>query len=327
MQINKKRFDNFIKQPALGFDEHSRGRSAAQLKAFEKKIGFSLPDNYIEIMKLQNGGAVSHSKIAGVEDFDFKDGFRPIRPDLDDFIDNFRDYILLTCDDEQLQVATQLLKPFHPERLILFSDLHGHAAACFDYGYRLDKPLANPEVVFIDDDGDDFLHFREMGPRYANFDTFLDNLSADEGENEDALYLGVVCSSYDITLKSIAATLKINLESYENDDRYGHFNFKTWHSSHVPLYLDDATLKQHAQNNNSDFAELLAWTEDEGRIRHIYAIFSPNQHLAGTYLYPDNPDVNMVIEIKKSWFPMQKPVEALMAALKQITELNEVMFL
>ena len=327
MQINNKQYTNFLKQPALGFDEHSLGRSIAQLDAFEVKIGFKLPESYRQIMQMQNGGAVRYGKIAGVEDFDFKEGFRPIRPDLDYVIDNFRDYILASYDDEQLQEATLLLKPFHLERLILFSDLYGHGAACFDYGYRLDKPLANPEVVFIDDNGDDFFHFREIGPRFVNFDVFLDNLSADEEENQDAIYLGLVCSNYDITLKSITTKLNITLKDYENDNRYGYFNFKMWHSSHVPLYLDDETLKQHAQSNTSDIAELIAWTEEEGRIRHIYAIFSPNQHLAGTYLYPDNVDVNMVIEIKKSWFPMRKPVEGLIVSLKHIAEVHDVLLL
>ncbi len=155
------------------------------------------------------------------------------------------------------------------------------------------------------------------------FDVFLENLSIDE--QKDTIYLGVVCSSYDMTLKQIAKQLNLDLKSYENDDRYGHFNFKTWHSSHIPLYLDDETLKEYAKTNTSEIVELLAWTEDEGRIRNIYTIFSPNQHRAGTYLYPDNADVNMVIEIKKSWFPMQKPVEAFIASLKQIPDVADVL--
>jgi SMI1-KNR4 cell-wall len=334
MQINNKEFKNFIKQPSEGFDEHSQGRSVAQLDAFELKIGFALPDTYRAIMQQQNGGSVRYNQINGVDKFSFDCGFTELRPDLSYYINHFSDYILSTYSNKDLLEAKKSLKPFYPERLIIVSSLDGHGKICFDYGYRSENTLETPEVVIIDDDAytidetadESFLHFTEIA-RFDDFDHFLQNLKIDT-ENQSEIYLGIVSKvSYETTITAIAKYFNITLESYKNDDRYGHYNFETWHSGHLPLYLDDETLKLYAENNNSEYAELLAWSEDEGRIRNVYAIFSPNQHRSGTYLYQDNPEVNVVIEIHKTWFAMQKPIEGLMAQLQQIAEIGDVVVL
>ncbi len=334
MQINNKQFKNFVKQPSEGFDEHSQGRSVAQLDAFEAKIGFALPDTYRAIMQQQNGGSVRYGRISGVDKFSFDCGFTEIRPDLPYYINYFSDYILATYSDEDLLKAKEALNPFYPERLIIISGLDGHGALCLDYGYRAENTLETPAVVVIDDDPDvtdeiadkSFLYFAEIA-RFDNFDNFLQNLKVDL-ENQLEIYLGIVSKvSYESAIAEIAEYFNIKLESYKNNNRYGHYNFETWYSGHLPLYLDDETLKQHAESNNSEYAEMLAWSEDEGRIRNIYAIFSPNQHRSGTYLYQDNPNVNLVIEIHKTWFAMKKPIEGLMAQLQQIAEISDVVVL
>jgi SMI1-KNR4 cell-wall len=334
MQINNKQFKNFIKQPSEGFDEHSQGRSVAQLDAFEMKIGFVLPENYRKIMQQQNGGSVRYSQINGVDKFGFDCGFTELRLDLPNYIHQFGDYILSTYSEEDLQEAKQTLKPFYPERLIIISGLDGHGTVCFDYGYRTEIILEIPAVVIIDDDAfmtdetakKSFLHFTEI-VRFDNFDHFLQNLKVDT-ENQLEVFIGIVSKfNYEDTINKIAEYFNIALQSYKNDDRYGYYNFETWHSGHLPLYLDDETLKLHAENNNSEYAEILAWSEDEGRIRSIYTIFSPNQHRSGTYLYQDNPEVNVVIEMHKTWFAMQKPIEGLMAQLQQIAEISDVVML
>ena len=147
---------NFFKQPAKGFDENSRGRTDEQIAEFEAKVGFKLPAAYCELMRLQNGGSVQYQKIVGVEDFSFGGGFSALRPELNCHVTNFRDYILLTCDEQELAATQKELSPFYPERLVLFSGLDGHGGAFFDYGYRQHNVVADPSVVFINDDGDDF---------------------------------------------------------------------------------------------------------------------------------------------------------------------------
>jgi hypothetical protein len=318
---------NFFKQPARGFDAHSQGRTEAQLAEYEKKVGFKLPMSYRELMRQQNGGSVRYEKIANEENFNFNGGFSQLRPDLAYYITNFRDYILATCDEDELATTQKQLAPFYPERLVLFSGLDGHSAAYFDYGYRKAEAVENPSVVFIGDDGDDFLHFAVIGPQFANFDAFLASLSLD-AEMEDAVYLGIVSTNdYATTMQQLAKYLQLNLKIYVDDDRYGHYNFDIWHSAHVPLALDDATLQDYAEQNGTTLKDMQEWTSTEGGTRNIYTIFSPNQQRAGTYLYHDNPDVTVVMEIKKSWFAMQKPIEGLMAKLRQLPGIANVITL
>lgn len=320
---------NFFKQPALGFDEHSLGRTEAQLADYETKAGFKLPASYRELMKIQNGGSIRCEKIAGVEDFSFYGGFSPIRPDLSCYVTNFKEYILRTCEADELaqlqrDQAHKQLAPFHPERLILFAGLDGHSAAYFNYGFRQDKPVENPSIIFIGDDGIEFLHFGVIGPHFANFDDFLQSLVLDT-ELDDAMYLGITSNkSYHETMQLLAQNLGLKPETYLNDDRYGHYNFDVWHSAHVPLELDDETMQNYAKQNGTTLEAMQDWTLTEGKTRNIYSIFSPNQQRAGTYLFQDNPELSMVIEIKKSWFPMQKPVAGLIERLRKLPAIIDV---
>jgi SMI1-KNR4 cell-wall len=318
---------NFFKQPASGFDENSQGRNNEQLAAFEAKVGFKFPASYCALMRMQNGGSVRYEKIAGIEDFDFNGGFSELRPELEYYITNFKDYILMTCDEEQLAETQKALAPFYPERLVLFSGLDGHSAAYFDYGYRQKEAVANPSIVFIGDDGDDFLHFNEIGPKFASFEAFLDNLAFNT-DMDDATYIGVVSSNnYDTTMQMLAKQLGLNLKVYVDDDRYGHYNFDTWHSAHVPLELDEETMQLYAEQNGTTLEKMQDWSASEGTTRNIYSIFSPNQHRAGTYLYHDNPELTVVLEIKKSWFPMKKPIDGLVAKLRQLPGITSVVTL
>jgi SMI1-KNR4 cell-wall len=318
---------NFLKQPAKGLDENSQGRTEEQIGAYEAKVGFKLPASYCELLRQQNGGNVRYQKITGIEDFSFNGGFVELRPELEHYITNFKDYILMTCSEEQLAETQVKLSPFYPERLVLFSGLDGHSAAYFDYGYRQQKPVTAPSIVFIDDDGDDFLHFREIGPKFDSFEAFIDSLQFDT-EADDASYIGIVSNhDYDKTMQQLAQYLGLKLKNYADDERYGHFNFEQWHSAHVPLELDDKTMVQYAKENGTTLEKMQDWTVSEGKTRNIYSIFSPNQHRSGTYLYPDNPEITVVMEIKKSWFPMQKPIASFTAKLRQIPGITEVITL
>ncbi len=327
-------FKNFFHQPVEGFHQHNQGRTEAQLNAFETKIGFALPKTYRQLMQLQNGGSVRYGKIPGVDQFGFHSGFMAIRLDLDYYIYQYHDYILASHSHEDLLEARQTLAPFYPERLILVSGLDGHGAICLDYGYRTEAILETPAVVVIDDDAyieDDsadksFLSFCEIA-RFESFDVFLENLEVDV-ENQLEHFVGIVSNvDFETTVQAIASHLGIELESHVHQDQNADYIPQAFYVGHLPLYLDDETLKVHAEQNNSEFAELLAWTEEEGRTRRIYSVFSRNQHQAGTYLYQDNPEVNVVIEVRKTWFALQKPLEGLMTQLRQIPQINEVLLL
>jgi hypothetical protein len=70
-------------------------------------------------------------------------------------------------------------------------------------------------------------------------------------------------------------------------------------------------LAAYAEKNNTTIAEVLDWASTEDRTRLISATISPNQHRSGTYLYPDNPEVTLVLEIDKPWFPTDRAIERL----------------
>jgi hypothetical protein len=314
---------NFFKQPARGFDADKQGRTNAQIEAFEAKAGFKLPAAYCELMRLQNGGSVRHQKIAGADGFCFDGPFSRMRPEPM----NFKDYILCTCDEEELAAARKELSPFQPERLVLFFGLDGHSAAFFDYGYRQTEAVANPSIVFISDDGGDFLHFSEMGPRFASFEDFLDSLYLDTS-TEDSRYIGIVSrDDYDVTMQQIAAYLGLDLETHTEDSRNANFNFARWHSAFVPLDLDHETMLLCAEQIRGTPTAVMQWSAEAGRTIKAYGTFSPNLHRAGTYLYQDNPELTVVLQVITNGFPLQKAVDGLIAKLRQMPRITDVVTL
>jgi hypothetical protein len=315
---------NFLIQPRLGLTESKRGLSDAQLQAYESKIGFKLPESYKALLRAQNGGSTRYGKIKGCEDFCFSGPFSSVSLGDEYRITDFLDYMLATCEPEEIEELRLPLHPFYPERLILFSGLDGHSAAFLDYGFRSEEPAENPGVVFISDDGDEFCHFCMIGSQFESFDAFLAALSVNE-EHTLEVYLGIVANNdFAGTVQRIAHHLNLNLEAHVNDDRNGHFNFDVWHSSKLPLMLDDETLEAYAKEQDSTLEETIAWAEQEGRARKIHCIFSPNQHRAGTHLYPDHPEITVVLEIYKSWFPMQRPIQSLRETLREIPEILRI---
>lgn len=86
-------------------------------------------------------------------------------------------------------------------------------------------------------------------------------------------------------------------------------------------------MQLYAKENGTTLEAMQDWSLSEGKTRNIYSIFSPNQQRAGTYLYQDNPVLTVVIEIKKSWFPMQKPIATLIEKLRKMPTILEVVML
>jgi SMI1 / KNR4 family (SUKH-1) len=318
---------NFFRQPVRGFNEKTRGRTAEEIEAFEARVGFKLPSSYADILRTQNGRGVHYRKIAGAEDFNFDGGFSSLPEEGSYRITNFREYILATCDEEELAVVEENLAPFFPNRMVLFAGLDGHSAAFLDYGYRLEEAVADPSVVFISDDKDDFLHFGEMGPRFGSFQEFLDALLVDK-KSDDSTYIGITgVGDFTSTVRLLDQELDLQLETYVEDDANGNFDFAVWHSGSVPLELDAATVEAYANENGTTKEEMDAWILTEGGVRKIYSVLTPNQHRSGTYRYHDNPELSVVLEVRKSWFPMEAPVAGLVTKLREIPGIESVVFL
>jgi hypothetical protein len=304
---------NFWIQPATGFTDKSSGRTDAQLDAHERRIGFRLPASYRALMKLQNGG---NARFTALPDVNFSfDNYASIATEDDKFVDvTFEDYVRNTCTEEDIDAVKKQYQYCDFSRLIVFSFLNGHDVACFDYGWRDADAREEPAVIFFNDDGAAFLHYEQTGPTFFTFDEFLSSLSLAEHE-AGRTYLGVESKlPYSDLIQLLQKKWLTTFKSH-TDDRQGWFNFVEWYSGGVPLIMDDKTINEYAKSNGVSLEEMMDWVLSEGRVRNIHSVLSPNQHRAGTYLYSDNPELTLIIEIHKTWFDTRRAIEQLCADL------------
>ncbi len=270
-------------------------------------------------MKQQNGGTPRYSILQEslIEDFSC------LSETAQEFV-TFEDYMLLTCTQEEVSAIAQSFDFWDPNRLIIFAS-SGHEVGCFDYGWKSKMAVNDPQIIFFSDDGDEFLHFKTI-QKIVSFDVFIDQLTLSE-EMEEKTYIGIESS---LGFDTLCTDLEENWSTRfkpQTDDRYGWFNFEKWFYGNVPLHLDDQTLEAYAAENNTTIAEVLDWASTEDRTRLISATISPNQHCSGTYLYPDNPDLTLVLEIHKPWFPIERAIETLtheLLALNPITAVRKL---
>jgi hypothetical protein len=307
---------NFWIPPASGYTQTSQGLTEDQLNAIEELNGFSLPIAYRSLMLQQNGGTLRYSILqqSSVEDF------CSLSELVRDLV-TFEDYIALTCTEDDIATLDRLFECCHLNRLIIFA-VNGHEVGCFDYGWRSEAALIDPKIVFFGDDGEDILHFKIL-KTIESFDDFLGEITLSD-EVDQKIYLGIESSlDFDNLCAYLAEDWQTQFEQ-KNDDFCGWFDFEKWYCGTVPLFLDDQTLKIYAEENNTPFQEVLDWVCSEGRTQSIAAILSPNRHRSGTYLYPDNPELTLVLEICKPWFPIYRAVEQLCTRLMTLRNISTV---
>lgn len=145
----------------------------------EKKIGYKLPNEYLELLKIQNGGYIRvalkdtpHTQIFGIG---------PYYPSITDF------ECLSDCED--VSFDTKGLFPF---------DGDGHWNICLDY--RKNKFL--PEVTYIDKESDD---------EWLIAPTFKEYLMLLELEMENS-YVIETNDTIDAVLLKISVAAKIEIE-------------------------------------------------------------------------------------------------------------------
>jgi hypothetical protein len=310
---------NFWIPPALGYTPASQGLTAAQLDAIEQQNGFLFPIAYRSLMRQQNGGTLRYCILeeSRVEDF-------CCLSELVQDLVTFEHYIALTCTEEDIATLDHSCEYCHLNRLIIFA-INGHEVGCFDYGWRSEIAFVDPQIVFFGDDGEDILHFKIV-KTITSFDDFLSQIALPE-EVEETTYIGIKSSLYfDSLCVYLAEEWQTSFEQ-KNDDFCGWFNFEKYYCGTVPLFLDDQTLKIYAESNNTTFQEVLDWVDTESRTRSISAILSPNQHRSGTYLYPDNPELTLILEISKPWFPIDRAVNQLCTRLMTLPNISNIQIL
>ncbi|MFM2449271.1 MAG: hypothetical protein RIS44_1721 [Pseudomonadota bacterium] len=308
------KLEAFWQQPAKGFNAASRGRTESELNQYEQEIGFRLPSLYRQLLMQQNGGSPRCSQLPG---FDSEvSNFSGI-PHTDSRypITQFTDYVECTCALDELFESKAPPKHFDLRRLVLFSGLDGHGAACFDYGYLLPDALVEPQVCFISDDGDQFGHFAEVGPRFAGFPEFLNALTRSEDDSE-ICYAGITSTlSFEDLVQALLQRWQVKLTQH-HDDRNGWFNFDSWYSGPIPLTLDQADLDAYAATVQVPEASMHDWAAEspESMTRRIHAILSPNRTNSNTYRFQEYPDLTLVLEMRKTWFDARPALTRLVQA-------------
>jgi hypothetical protein len=317
---------HFWIQPPEGFTDATRGRSERELEAFEARVGYALPHGYRALMAAQNGGYVRASCLPGA-DFTLEE-FTPIftPEDAPLAVVTFEDYLRLSSDQAQIDSLRAAHAFCDPTRLVTFALLHGHLVACFDYGWLQERAKPEPSIAFFSDDGEQFLHFRQIQPAFANFDQLLNALRLPEEQAQRALVGIESACGYNALITTLQHHWQSQFEE-KTDSRYGWFNFAAWHLAAVPLYLDDETLREYAAQNGTTFDDMLAWVQTEGRTRCIRSTLSPNQHQSGTYLFPDFPNLALILEIPRTWFPSHRAVARLCGSLRSLPEVQTVLLL
>ncbi len=310
---------NFWIPPASGYTPATRGLTEAELTAIEVQNGFPFPTVYRSLMQQQNGGTLRYSVLheSLVEDF-------CALSELDRDLVTFQDYVALTCAEEDLAILDRPSGSCNLKRLIIFA-MNGHEVGCLDYGWRSEAAVIEPQIVFFGDDGEDILHFKIL-KTITSFDDFLGELTLPD-ENARNRYIGIESS---LDFEDLCAYLEEGWQTkfeQKTDDRYGWFDFEKYYCGTVPLFLDDRTIEIYAEENNTTFQEVLDWAGDAGRTRSIAAILSPNRHRSGTYLYPDNPELTLILEIQKPWFPLDRAVEQLCIRLMALQNIRAVQML
>jgi hypothetical protein len=152
----------------------------------EKKMGYKFPKEYIELLKIQNGGFIRytieetpHSVIAGIG---------PYFPSITDF-DWFKDY------EDAMSFKLEGLFPF---------DGDGHWNICLDY--RNNK--TEPEITYVDTESD------YQNPIAKNFAEYLSLLKLDA----DGEYVIETDSSIEDIAKQISKIADIK---FEEPDYFG----------------------------------------------------------------------------------------------------------
>lgn len=291
---------NFWVPPCDGFNKSSQGLTEKELQKNEAEIGFCFPVLFRELMKRQNGGYLRRQHLVGQDHYLIEDIKSLPSDNSSDKIPNFLDdYLNTTKDEDEVQELRDKFEYCDPTRLIIFSYPGGHAAACFDYGWLQKDTLSEPQVTIIDQDGSDFLDYREI-IRFDNFKVFLEHLKMNEEEEKS--YLGIQSGlNFDDFMQ---AYLKINHQfplSVCKDNRCGWFNFEKFYSGLIPLTIDNEYISKLEEGQQE---MVRGWVEVSGKETKAFAIFSPNRHLSGTSLFPDSEKANIILEVRKSIFEL-----------------------
>lgn len=125
----------------------------------EKELGVSLPTDFIDLMKISNGGYLNSDKRAFLVDFSLESG--------DVFIEVEE---IMGIDQEGILLSEYLAEEWDlPKSIILFSG-SGHAWVGFNYDGR-----DIPNIVYVEPDDGDGNNFHVIAKTFTEFVSKLDD--------------------------------------------------------------------------------------------------------------------------------------------------------
>lgn len=130
-----------------------------QIIKAEKELGVTLPTDFINLMKISNGGYVNYNKRAFPVDFRIESG--------DLFIEVEE---IMGIDEEGILLSGYLAAEWDlPKNIILFAG-NGHAWIGFNYDGR-----DIPNVVYVEPDDGDGNNFHVIAETFTEFVSLLDD--------------------------------------------------------------------------------------------------------------------------------------------------------
>ena len=143
------------------FDRDSLNKEVTneEIVAAQTKLGVKLPDDFLELMKISNGGYVHYHKRAFPVDFSIESG--------DVFIEVEE---LMGIHEEGILLSEYFIQEWNlPKNLVLFSG-SGHAWIGFNYAGR-----EIPNVVYVEPDDGDGNNFHVIAESFTEFLSRLDD--------------------------------------------------------------------------------------------------------------------------------------------------------
>lgn len=134
-------------------DQLNKPASDQEITLAEETLGRKLPPDFIQLLKIANGGYVNAAHRAFPADFPIESG--------DDFIEVEE---IMGVNEEGILLSDYFIQEWGlPQRLVLFAGC-GHAWLAFNYDGR-----ETPNVVYVEPDDGDGNNFHVLAESFTEF--------------------------------------------------------------------------------------------------------------------------------------------------------------
>lgn len=269
---------NFWEQPGK-YTPSTRPRTEEEIREFEQRMGYRLPELLRQQLKQQNGGTVRYKTYVHGNYADpilYEGNIQGIGDAYEKLSDTYGTYMDPEDWDEALGTGA------NPDRLYVLSYLDGHSLLCLDYGPLEPEPRDEPEVVhYYTETG-----FREQ-LRVPTYQQFIERLVY----NETTYYVGLKTPMTLDQLKDhLTATLLPDPAKLQPAQK------EALQAAHIDLHFER---KEYAPHYIWDFDYHYVAMILSERKKFILRLM-PNQYRGGNHVLQDDTPYNYILEIDPS---------------------------